>query len=42
MALYASSSNGTVYGWRRGVNESAISKVSEGHTVMFARATVEA
>ncbi len=42
MVLYANSSNGLVYGWRWGVNESAISKVSDGHTVMFARATVEA
>ena len=42
MVLYANSSTGTVYGWRWGVNESAISKVADGHTVMFARATVEA
>lgn len=42
MVLYANSSTGVVYGWRWGVNESAITKVSDGHTVMFARATVEA
>ena len=42
MVLYAKTSDGKVYGWRWGVNESAISKVSDGHTVMFARATVEA
>jgi hypothetical protein len=42
MVLYANSSNGTIYGWRWGVNESAISKISDGHTVMFARATSEA
>ena len=41
MVLYANSSTGVVYGWRWGVNESAISKVADGHTVMFARASVE-
>jgi len=42
MVLYADSATGTVYGWRWGVNESAISKISDGHAVMFARATTEA
>jgi hypothetical protein len=42
MVLYANAADGKVYGWRWGVNESAISKISEGHTVMFARATDEA
>ena len=42
MVLYANASDGTVYGWRWGVNESAISKVSDGHAAMIARATVEA
>ncbi len=42
MVLYANSSDGKVFGWRWGVNESAITRVSDGHTVMFARASVEA
>jgi hypothetical protein len=42
MVLYANSTNGAIYGWRWGVNESAISKISDGHSVMFARATAEA
>jgi hypothetical protein len=41
MVLYANADDATVYGWRWGVNESAISKISDGHTVMFARATDE-
>ncbi len=41
MVLYASTSDGKVYGWRWGVNESAIWKVSDGHKVGFARATTE-
>ena len=36
MVLYANAADGKMYGWRVGVNESAISKISEGHTVMFA------
>ncbi|HEX8155766.1 MAG TPA: hypothetical protein VF526_00155 [Solirubrobacteraceae bacterium] len=36
MVLYANAADGKMYGWRWGVNESAISKISEGHTVMFA------
>ena len=42
MVLYANQSDGTIYGWRWGVNESAISKISDGHAVTFARATDEA
>jgi hypothetical protein len=42
MVLYADATDGKVYGWRWGVNESAISKISDGHSVMFARATDEA
>ena len=42
MVLYADAVDGTVYGWRWGVNESELSKVSDGHVVMFARATDEA
>jgi hypothetical protein len=41
MVLYANATDGKVYGWRWGVNESAISKISEGHTVMFSRAINE-
>ncbi len=41
MALYANTSDGKVYGWRWGVNESAISKISDGHKVLFARVTAE-
>jgi hypothetical protein len=41
MVLFANATDGKVYGWRWGVDESAISKISEGHTVMFARATDE-
>ncbi len=40
MVLYANA-DGTVYGWRWGVDESAIWKISDGHKVMFARATAE-
>ncbi|MEA2137763.1 MAG: hypothetical protein QOG56_913 [Solirubrobacteraceae bacterium] len=46
MVLYANATttadDGTVYGWRWGVNESALSTVSDGTTVTFARATAEA
>jgi hypothetical protein len=42
MVLYANADDGKVYGWRWGVNESAISTISEGHSVVFARATDEA
>jgi hypothetical protein len=42
MVLYANADDGKVYGWRWGVNESEISKISDGHTVTFARATAEA
>lgn len=40
IVLYANA-DGTVYGWRWGVDEGAIWKVSDGHVVMFGRATVE-
>lgn len=42
IVLYANTSDGKAYGWRWGVNESAITKVADGHVVMFARTTVEA
>jgi hypothetical protein len=39
MVLYAKESDGTPYGWRWGVNESDISRISDGHGVKFARVT---
>ncbi len=42
MVLYASSLDGKVYGWRWGVNESALNKISDGHRIVLARVTDEA
>jgi hypothetical protein len=42
MVLYANVADGKVYGWRWGVNESEINKISDGHKVLFARVTEEA
>jgi hypothetical protein len=39
MVLYANVSDGKAYGWRWGVNESDISRISDGHGVKFARVT---
>ncbi len=39
MVLYANESDGTAYGWRWGVNESDINRISDGHGLKFARVT---
>ena len=39
MVLYAKESDGTAYGWRWGVNESDINRISDGHGLKFARVT---
>jgi hypothetical protein len=42
MVLYANTlDSGKVYGWRWGVNESALNKISDGHRIVFARVTEE-
>ncbi len=39
MVLYANVSDGKAYGWRWGVNESEINRISDGHGVKFVRVT---